>query len=266
MDKQTLLEITQDILNDISGDEVTSINDTVESVQVAAIVRSTWFDMMTSRNWPHTRTLTTPVADATVEYPTYINFDSNLKELIYINYNKSKVAGKLEYDEIKYLHPDDFLRFTNQRNTQSANVQVIIDQSGVSINLTNNAAPQYYTSFDDVKIILDSYNSSVEPYLTMNKFQAYGYFIPEWSHQDNAIPSLPLEAFPQLIEEAKSRAAVKLRQQPDQKAEQEAQRQRKYMARKDWTIAGGIRFPNYGRFPRNMQYMPHRDPTFRRDN
>ena len=110
MDKQTLLEITQDILNDISGDEVTSINDTVESVQVAAIVRSTWFDMMTSRNWPHTRTLTTPVADATVEYPTYINFDSNLKELIYINYNKSKVAGKLEYDEIKYLHPDDFLK------------------------------------------------------------------------------------------------------------------------------------------------------------
>jgi len=266
MDKPTLLEITQDILNDISGDEVSSINDTVESIQVAAIVKSTWFDMMTSRNWPHTRALVTPVADCTVEYPTHIGFSSNLKELIYINYDKSKAVGKLEYQELKYLHPDDFLRFTNQRNTQSSNVQTIVDQSGVSINLTNNAAPQYYTSFDDSKIMLDSYDSSVEPYLKMDKFQAYAYFIPDWSHQDNAIPDLPLEAFPQLIEEAKSRTAVKLRQQPDQKAEQEAQRQRKYMARKDWAVAGGIRFPNYGRFPRNMQYMPHRDPTFRRDN
>jgi hypothetical protein len=267
MDKPTLLEITQDILNDISGDEVSSINDTVESIQTAAIVRSTFFDMMTSRDWPHTRSLTVPTVSNDETLPTHINLDDSLTELIFVNYNKSKDSNKIEFGEVKYLPPDDFLRLVNQRNTSdTSTVLVVNDPSGVTLNITTNCPPRYYTSFNDVQIVLDSFDKSVENFLTASKFQIYAYFMPSWSQEDTFIPNLPIEAFPQLIEEAKSRAAVKLRQQPDQKAEQEAQRQRRWMARKDWAIAGGIRFPNYGRYPRNMQYMPHRDPTFRRDN
>lgn len=40
MAKRTLLDIVQEILNDMDSDEVTSINDTIESLQVANIVRS----------------------------------------------------------------------------------------------------------------------------------------------------------------------------------------------------------------------------------
>jgi len=42
MAKMTVLEIVQDILNDIDGDEVNSIDDTLESEQVAQIVKSTY--------------------------------------------------------------------------------------------------------------------------------------------------------------------------------------------------------------------------------
>src|SRR3546814_19833113 len=44
-----------------------------------------------------------------------------------------------------------------------------------------------------------------------------------------------------------SRAALRISQQPDQKAEQESLRQSKWLARKDKRVAGGIKFPNYGR-------------------
>lgn len=266
MDKPTLLQITQNVLNDISGDEVTSINDTVESIQVATIIQSIWFNMMTNRNWPHTKQLIQPLADGTLTLPTHFLLSPSLKELVFVNYDKSKTLGKMEYNEVKYLHPDNFLRFTNQRNTQDANTQVVTDPSGITINLTTNCAPTYYTSFNDLQIIFDSYDKSVETFLQKSKFQMYAYIIPDWTQSDTFIPPLPIEAFPSLIEEAKSTAAVKLRQQPDQKSEQEAQKQRRFMARKDWSVAGGIRFPNYGRSSRYIQTNKLSDPTFRRDN
>jgi|ERR1700754_1103710 len=266
MDKPTLLEITQDVLNDISGDEVTSINDTVESIQVAAIIESTWFAMMTNRNWPHTKRLIQPLDDGTLLLPTHFLFTDSMKELVSIKYDKSKTPGRSNYDDVKYLCPDDFLRWTNHRNTLDANVQTVTDPSGVPLNLATNFAPTYWTSFDDLQIVLDSYDIEVEDTLKKIKFQVYAYVIPDWTREDDFVPPLPLEVFPSLIEEAKSRAALKLRQQPDQKAEQESQRQRRFMARKDWKMAGGIKFPNWGRNPTHLQSRQSRDPTFRRDH
>ena len=262
MDKPTLLEITQDVLNDISGDEVDSINDTVESIQTAAIVRSTFFGMMTSRNWPHTRNLTKPLSDATSVLPTHIEISDNVKEVISINYDKSKDPSKLEVQEVKYLSPEDFLRVTNNRNSNTSTTKIVVDPSGVTLTIDSTVAPKYYTSFNDKTIVFDSYDSSVGNFLESGKFQIYAYIMPEWIHEDDFVPPLPIEAFPSLIEEVKSRVAVKLRQQPDQKAEQESTRQRRFLARKGWTINGGIKFPDYGR-RRGLHYG--RDSTFRRD-
>ena len=55
--RMTLLEIVQDVLNDIDSDNVNSIRDTVESEQVAAIVKSCYFEMIGNRNWPHLKKL-----------------------------------------------------------------------------------------------------------------------------------------------------------------------------------------------------------------
>lgn len=44
--KQTLLELTQDILSSMSSDEVNSISDTTESTQVATIIKQKYFDII----------------------------------------------------------------------------------------------------------------------------------------------------------------------------------------------------------------------------
>src|SRR3546814_20541284 len=70
MAKKTLLEITQDILSDIDGDEVNSIDDTIESARVASIVRSTYESLMSHRNWPHNRKLITVEDSGSEAIPT----------------------------------------------------------------------------------------------------------------------------------------------------------------------------------------------------
>ena len=138
--------------------------------------------------------------------------------------------------------------------------------SGITFTIRNDQSPTYYTSFNDVDLIFDSYDSAIDDTLQQSKIQVYAYVIPIWVHEDNAYPDLPEDAFTYLLEEAKSRASFKIRQQPDQKAEQESQRQKKWLARRDRRVGQGIRFPNYGRITRVQVSSINKDPTFRRDN
>lgn len=266
MAKKTLLQIVQKILNDIDGDEVNSIDDTIESSQVASIVESTYDAMMSRRNWPHTRKLIKVQASGDNNLPTHMTMQDSIKEISFVYYNKAKLSqgDRRVNEEVDYLEPDDFLRLISRRDNTQANYMTVIDPSSLTqMTIRTDAAPTYFTSFDDKVLIFDSFDSQVEDTLQNSKVQVYAYTMPDWVRDNDAIPDLPEAAFSALIEEATSSAAVKVRQQPDQKAEQESQRQNKWLARKDRKVNGGIKFPNYGR---NRGYTNYsRDPTFRRD-
>lgn len=246
--KLTLLELVQDILSDMDSDECNSIDDTVESQQVAQIVKSTYQAMMSNRNWPHTRRLVEIEPSGDDAKPTHMIVQESIKELISINYNKARAGEtRKRYEPIKWLEPDDFLRVTNRRNSDADNIDIIIDDSGVELLIRNDLGPCYFTSFDDTTLVFDSYDKEVDDTLQGNKTQARAYVMPEWVHLDDAIPDLPEEAFTALLEEAKSRAMLKLKQTQDAKAEQEARRQQAWLSRKSWRVAGGIQYPSYGR-------------------
>lgn len=244
----TLLEIVQDILSDMESDEVNSFDDTVEGIQVAQIVRSTYFAMISNRNWPHTRKAISLVPSNTPDRPTHMRIDDSVKEVLFINYNvEGKDTGRLQFKEVKWLEPDNFLRYTNSRNSSDTNVKVVEDPSGIQLLIIKDKAPQFYTSFDDKHVVFDSFDEEVDNTLQESKVQAAGYVIPDWQHVDSFIPDLPVEAFPALLEEAKSKAMFKLKQFQDVKAEQEASRQQRWLSRKAWSVKGGIQYPNYGR-------------------
>lgn len=246
--KRTLLEMVQDIMNDSSSDFVNSIDDTEESQQVAQIVKSTYLAMMSNRNWEHLKRSVALTAYGDASRPTYMKVVESIKELIYLNYNVIKTGEtRKNYQPMKYMEPDKFLMMANQLNNTASNVDLIIDPSGIEVMVRNDKAPQYYTSFDDNTIVFDSYDKSVDTTLQGSKFQALAYIMPSWTHSDTFVPDLPAEAFSGLIEEAKSKASLKLTQEADQKAEQESVRQNRWLARKNWQVAGGIKYPDYGR-------------------
>ena len=245
---QTVLDLVQDILTDMNSDEVNSISDTEDSEQVSRILRSTYRALISKNSWPHTRRALSLVARSDSNFPTHMRVREDLKELISVSYDKAKFGEtRRKYTPITYLMPDEFLRRVNARDNTSAEVDVVVDDSGIEVLIRNDKHPDYYTSFNDADIVFDSYLSDTDATLQESKFQAQGFIIPEFRLEDGFIPDLPADAFPLLQEEATSRCQSKIRQLTDGKSEQEAGRQARVMSRKSWVVDGGLRYPNYGR-------------------
>lgn len=248
MAKLTLLDMVQDILNDLSADPVNSIDETVESQQVAQIVKSTYFALMHVRNWRGNQQLLNLIASGDDSLPTHVTLPENLSELTFVNYDcRLQSDNRKVYRAVRYVYPDEFLRRQNQYDDTVDYIDVIQDPSGVQLLIRNDMPPTVWTSFDDKVLVFDSYNKNVEDTIQSAKIQAMGYVTPGWLSEDDYIPVLPEEAFTLLLEEAKSRASMKLNQQADQKAEQEAGRQNRWLAGKQWRAHKGARTPNYGR-------------------
>lgn len=264
MAKKTLLEIVKDILNDIDADEVNSIDDTIEASQVAQIVKSTYEAIISNRNWPHTARIVKMSSSADLSKPNVMYIDDNVKELISVFYNKVGLGEtRLRYEEVKYIEPDNMLRLFYGRNTDSTDVEQVLDGDSIYI-ITNNAAPKYFTSFNDKTLVFDSYDKEVDSVLQSSKTQVRAYSSPSFSLSDDFIPDLPEEAFTYLIEESKSKASLKIAQKADQKAEQESKRQNQWLSRKARRIGGGIKYARFGRGNSGVVSYDQ-EPTFKRD-
>tara|TARA_R110000772_G_scaffold64511_3_gene144277 strand:- start:231 stop:1046 length:816 start_codon:yes stop_codon:yes gene_type:complete len=249
MAKMTLLEIVQDILNDADSDQVNSINDTVESLQVAQIVKTSYFEMIANRNWPHLRRTVRLVDVLDTTRPTHLRLPEGTKELLLFNYNKRKEDDltRDRYQSVQYQEPEVFLDRSNRRNSTESNVGTAEDFGGVNFHYRNDIPASYYTSFDDDYVVLDAYDGDIETTLHADQTQCVIYFDPVWVHDDSALPDLPSEAFPALLEEAKSTAFVVLKQEANVKSEQKARRQQRWLSRKARKISGGVKYPDYGR-------------------
>ena len=248
--EMTVIQMVQSVLNDMDSDEVNSINDTLEALQVASILRDTYFELIARRTWPHLRSLCTLDGVADVNKPNYLQIPSDVSELTLIKYNCKKASETdSDYQDLTYLEPDVFLAKANQLRESQSNVTQITDTSGVKFNIRNDVSPRFWTSFDDEYIICDSYDSAVDNTLQGSKTQAVAYRIPSWTNLDSFTPDLPEEAFPLLLAETKSTAFLALKQVANEKSEQISKRQQRRLSRKGWKGRGGIRFENYGRKP-----------------
>lgn len=246
--KMSLLEMVQDILNDLDSDEVNNIDDTIESQQIAQIIKTCYFEMMANRNWPHLRKLIQLEPSEQVDKPNYLRIPSLMKQMELFRYDVRKQhEDNVELKEIMFVYPDEFLRRTSSRNSSNANITTVTDFSGSKLLIQNDKAPDYWTTFDDTYLVTDSYNIEVDDTLKNSKTQCLAYMHPQWVRTNEAIPNLPSEAFPALLEEAKSTAFVTLKQMVNQKAEQKAARQQRWLSRKAWNLEGGVRYEDYGR-------------------
>lgn len=245
--KKTLLDIVQDILSDMDSDEVNSIHDTVESQQVARVVRATFENIITGKEYPHKNTLLKLQASADSSRPTHMKLPENVIELLSLNYNKRKSTDvKDKYAEVIYVTPEEFILKTNYRDSSASNV-ITITEGDVDLFVFTDRAPTYFTSFDDEWLIFDSYDSTVDSTLQQSKTQCFGKVQPSFSLDDDYIPDIPIQMFPYLVNEAKSTAFLVVKQMPNQKAEQHSVSQRRRMSQDAWRLTKGIQRPDYGR-------------------
>lgn len=248
MAKLTLLEMVQDILSSMDSDDVNSISDTVESSQVAGFIKETYFSLITERDWPFLRSLTTLTAYSDVNNPTKMRIPTTVNKLLWVKYNKKDVT---------YLDPLEFKSMLDTRVETTG----VVDANGYLLNQD----PQYWTTYDDDVIWFDGYNSALDNTLQESKTSVYAVIIPAWSHVDSFVPLMPEKFFPTFLAEAKATCFINIKQQPNSKEEGKAKRGRSRMQNEAWrSNVGESKYNsavNYGR-KRNAGYGVSRKNKF----
>lgn len=248
MASMTLLEMTQDILSDMNSDSVNSINDTTESLQVAQIIQSTYFNIIDGKHWPWLKELFQLTGLGLTAKPTHVQIPSNIIEVEWVKYNTRKSTDTRDYyTTIKYKTPEEFVDYLALRNSADSDITVVTDYSSTPLNIYTNKAPEYWTSFDDNYIVFDSYLSDVDTTLQTSKTQCYGRRYPTFTMSDTFTADLPVQMFSYFLNESKSTCFLRLKQVGDQKSEQHSVTQRRRMSQDAWKTAKGIKYPNYGR-------------------
>ena len=246
--KMTLLEIVQDILNSMDSDEVNTISETIESDQVAQIVKTTYYELISRRDWPHLKELFQLDGLGNTALPSHMKLPSRIVEMREVKYDVRKTGEtRKKFMDVKYLTPEEFMCYTNARNSDETNILEVTDTSGALLLIKNDQAPTYWTSFDDEHIVFDSYDSAVDTTMMTSKSQCFGIRQPVWTVDDTFVPDFPDDAFPLLLAESKAIAQFQVRQFQDSTAAVQAQRQRFRMSRKSWAAHKQSRYPNYGR-------------------
>ena len=248
MPKMTLLEMVQDILSDMNSDEVNSIVDTVESLQVAQIIKSTYFNLIDGRDWPHLYQMFTLDASGDSLKPTHMRLPDNVIDVNWIKYNvKVAIADKELFRDIIYKTPKEFMAILDARDSLASFVTVVTDPTTIELNIYNDRVPSYYTSFDNEYIIMDAFNNALESTLQASKTQGYGKVYPTWTVDDTFIPDLPTQSFSYLLNEAKSTCFLRIKEMGDSKAEQHAVSQRRRQSKDAWRVADTVKYNSYGR-------------------
>lgn len=262
--KFTLLQLTQDILSGMSSDEVNSISDTTESMQVATIVKQKYFDIVNRVPLPDHEQLVQldPSLDLTSPVLMYVpDGIASIKWVKYFNSNTEDtddtVPAAPGYQYVTILPIEQFIDMTNKFNPTEDDVETFTF-SDTSNNFNGNYTfyyktdkqPSYCTCISNFYMIFDSFDITQDTTLQASKTMAWGRIIPHFSMVDDFIPNLSEEQFQLLLNEAKALAFYELKQQPHQLAMQETKRgwsnvqKNKSMTNKP-TYFDAI--PNYGR-------------------
>ena len=289
MAKYTLLQMTQDILSSLSSDEVNSISDTTESLQVATIIKQKYFDLIDRVSLPNLEMLVQLDAGLDPSVPVLMTIPEGVSEIQWIKYYDNNTAGtntangfihdlNLDitssgnsgdiippgYLNVQILPNLAFINRVCNFNPQETNVETYQFSEGVggqsyTLNYFNDRSPCYCTIVKNYWVLFDSYDQSVDDTLQTTKTMAFGRTIPVFRMEDDFIPDLAEDQFQLLFNEAKLLAFFELKQQPHTLAMQETKRGWSNV-QKTKAIANRPTYfdalPNYGRWGRGSNGYP----------
>jgi len=286
--KFSLLEMTQNILSRMSSDEVNSISDTTESLQVAQIIKNKFYDIVARGDLPEQTQffqldpsddptkpvlMFSPDRVSSIEWLKY--FNTNPKEgstqedqfgAFSHDLNTDIVSNSMEdtdtpmpgYEYVTMISIQQFMDMINRFNPTDDNVGSFqfSDADGLetyTFYYKTDHQPRWCTMISNKFVIFDSFDSTQDDTLQRSKTFGYGEVVPKFLMEDTFVPNLDDQQFPLLIAEATALAFFELKQMPHQKAEQEIKRGWSYIQKKksiDNKPTYFEQLPSYGRVPR----------------
>ena len=256
--RYTLLEAVQLILSSLDSDEVNSYSDTVESVQVANLLKSTYYDLATDLDLPEHETLFELDASGSSSKPTLMTVPTTVTKLVSVKYNNKLTSDTNNNYRDVYFQPfEEFFTRQNALYSQTSNVgQMTFTNNSESFEMMylNNKMPQWYTTMDDYTLIFDSYDSDEDTTLQKSKTMCFGATYPTFTLSNSFAPDLDPTQFSLWINAAKVRAFNELKQVINQEAAGSARRQKvvsQKRSRRVEDLPEVFKVPRYGR--RNLE-------------
>jgi len=225
--KKTLLEMVSSILSDMDSEAVNSIGDSVEAQQIASVIEDTYFNIIAARDIPEHRQLLKLTSLSSTVRPTHFQYPTNTRDIVSLSYNID-TSGGVNYQEIYFVEPLDFL---NRMPAVNAGTTLVVPDvnSSTSLVVFTDRMPTYYTSFDDLHIVMNAYDVTVENTLQASKTRAYGTVYPTFTIADSFTPDLDDTMMPYLLAEAKSTCFSLFKSGSDPKIEQAARRLKSFV-------------------------------------
>lgn len=212
MVKQNLLEMVQRILESLDLQVVNSISDTREAQQIARIIKETYYHLLQVREIKSKSNLLQLVSLSDTTHPTYLKFNDDVTNIDQFKYYRK---DEERYVDVEWMAPQEFLDRSLSLNPKLDNVETITDFSGIKLNVRNDKHPQYYTSFDDEYIVLDSWNKEVEHTINEQNTVVYGIKLPKFELVDTFVPDIAPQHFGYLLSKSKVNAGTEILKEYD---------------------------------------------------
>ncbi len=242
MAKRTLLAITQSILSATDGDEVNSIGDTMESLQIVDIIRAVYEEIREVHDLPSSAVLFTLEEANTSTYPTQLKLPERVSVMNTLKYAEvtypedEDTAIKKEYRDVLYKTPEEFMAILDARDPLATNAVVVSYPLDTNIKLTieNDKFPSYWTTFDDEYIWFDSWDSTKTSTIVANDTKAWGQVQSPWVLDNDFIPDLPGNLFPYFESTCMTRCIAHFKQEINPEVARNNNRLRIRSARNKW--------------------------------
>lgn len=211
----TLLEIVQDVLSSLDSDQVNSINDNTESLQVANLVRTKYNDIISRGALPEHKKLIQLNASGDSTKPVLMFAPDGVVQIDWLKYYNSNVEVAInQFEEVKIVDIKFFLSIVNAMNTADANVASWTFTEGsynFSLKYMTDRQPNICAVLENYYILFDAFDTTVDSTLQGAKSMAFAQIVPEFQMVDSFTPDLDDGNFALLLNEVKALAFYEMK-------------------------------------------------------
>ena len=244
MAKQTLLELVQSILSSMDSDEVNSISDTVESYDIALLLRDLYYDISVELNLEAHETLFELTESGDSSQPTLMYLPDNVAKLSWIKYdNKETGDTNSNYQEVLYTKFDKFFLGQSSLREDTSGVGEMtfsMNDEEFEIMYRTDSWPTLFTAIGNNVILFNNINEDYDTTLQKSKTMCSGLVYPTFTLEDTFVPDLDEAQFPYYRNRGKVRAFAEKKQAQNQEASSEARNQKILMQKRKHRINEGL--------------------------
>lgn len=251
MAKRTLLQLVQDLSASINGDEVDTLTESVEVMDIVTFLRLAFDEVISRRDWEFlkNRPVTCSARSVGDAQINRLKIPTNVSRVnLTVKYRTPNDDTDSKFKTLKYLSPLEFLEVVLAPNEPDTNVSVITNTEGVEMLIYNDRAPTYYTSFDEEYLWFDSYDATEGAGVVAADTIIIADVIPtmDWTEPTATLP-VPEQMEQLIFNEALLLCSFRLRQMPDPTAQIIASRQYAKMVSLEAKTTRDVTEIDYGR-------------------